>query len=319
MATTADQGTWTYNPNTKMTEFSPNKNWDPYTGQLASSPSVGEVGSARAFPLESSGSLASPTGVGSTQLSTSNQNTLTTTGGSNNIFVQPQPTVAPPKMPNLRDLQALQDSKQRKHLINQALKSYDELSAITQASGFQSAQNAGNVYSQRMQQAGINPTASGVVAAQARLPVYDQLAKIGTEKATTKLDATNKSNEIAANIATTIAGIKLNYSKTLADFNSQQAQYRIDLDKFNSTRLGQDQALNQSGSNNAAGLQLDRDKLDEQRRQFDSTFAAQQAALALAQKEKNKFQGYLGFTPTGGVLQPSQEYGTWLSQNKNAY
>lgn len=155
---------------------------------------------------------------------------------------------APPAAPNYAHLQALQDQVERKANIAAALKSYDALSASTQASGFQNAQNAGNVYANRLMQQGVNPLASGLVAAQARTQVYGQLDDINQQKQQTRLDASNKADALAAQIASTISGLQLSYSKSLADFNQQNSAYALDLNKFNANQFSnaQQQIPNQA-------------------------------------------------------------------------
>lgn len=146
------------------------------------------------------------------------------------------PLAPPPDKPNLKPLKNLRDQIERKKAIEAAMKEYEELEAATQATGFQTAQNAGNIYSQRLSQQGITPVASGVVAAQARLPIYRQLAEIGTEKERTRLDAVSRADTLAAQVATTIAQLQSSHAKTLADFNLQNTAYQLDLSKFNAAQ-----------------------------------------------------------------------------------
>lgn len=166
------------------------------------------------------------------------------TSGTSLLAAKPTPA-APPVAPNYSNLTNLLDQTQRQGAIKTAMSDYDALYASTQASGFQNANNAGNAYGTRLEQQGINPVASGVVAAQARLPIYKALGDITTQKDTTRLDAVNKSNALAAQIASTIAQIQLGYSKTLADFNIQNTQMELDLNKFNAS-----QGLNVINSSN---------------------------------------------------------------------
>lgn len=150
----------------------------------------------------------------------------------------------PPPAPNYGQLNQAYLATQRQGAINAAMKDYDALSASTQAQGFQSANNAGNIYANRLQQQGINPVASGVVAAQAKLPVYGQLAGITAQKEQTRLDATNKAQTLAAQISGQIAGLKQSYAGMLADYNSRIGGYDLDLNKFNASNYQYD-ALNQ--------------------------------------------------------------------------
>lgn len=147
------------------------------------------------------------------------------------VFPASGPAPAPP---DYTDLTSIEQGVKRKAAIAQAMKQYDDLSAATQASGFQSANNAGNVYANRLQQQGINPVASGVVAAQAKLPIYKQLADIGVQKETTQLDASNKADALAAQIASTIGQLKTSYANMLANFNTQQTGINLDYTRLQS-------------------------------------------------------------------------------------
>lgn len=161
-------------------------------------------------------------------------------------YSAPRPFYAPPPAPpDYSQLNAQYQNAQRQTSINQAMKDYDKLSASTQALGFQSANNAGSIYAQRLMQQGINPLASGVVAAQAKLPVYQQLAGINAQRDQTRLDATNKAQTLAAQIAGQIASLKQSYAGMLADYNSRIGGYDLDLNKFNAQSGFQQEQLDQ--------------------------------------------------------------------------
>lgn len=179
----------------------------------------------------------------------------------------------PPAAPNTAYLQSIQNQVQRKTAINSALKDYDQLYASTKAQGFQSANNAGNVYANRLLQSGVNPLASGVVAAQSKLPIYSQLAQINEQKDQTRLDATNKADSLAAQIASQIANIQLGYTKTLADYNSQQTGFNLDLQRLQST-------------DNLSRLQM-----QQQDRQFNQQLQASQLAQSQTKRAGSQVQG----------------------------
>lgn len=185
--------------------------------------------------LSSSFGLGAPSSSGSINFSSLNR------GGAPEASLPDLPFA--PTQPNLKPLKRLQNKIERQKAIEAAVKEYEELEAATQASGFQTAQNAGNIYSQRLMQQGISPVASGVVAAQARMPVFQQLAEIGTEKEKTKLDAISRSDALAAQIATSIASLKTSHAKTLADFNLQNVGYQLDLSKFNAAQRASKEEL----------------------------------------------------------------------------
>lgn len=143
----------------------------------------------------------------------------------------------PPSAPDLALLRQLAaERKKRQNIINLATKDFSDIEAATQAMGFQSAANASRSYANRNLQAGINPVASGVVEAQARMPVYGRMADIRSEKSKFLADSTLKADTLAAQIAETIGNIQLSYAKTLADYNASQTQYDLDLNKFNASQ-----------------------------------------------------------------------------------
>lgn len=148
------------------------------------------------------------------------------------------PTDLSPILSGQRDssvlgLQSLQKKVQQQSAIRKALSDYDALYASTKATGFQAADNAGTTYANRLMQAGVNPTASGVVTAQSKLPVYSALAQINQQKSATRLDAVQKADALAAQIASTIGSIQLNYSKTLADYNTSLNAQHLNAGEFN--------------------------------------------------------------------------------------
>lgn len=175
-------------------------------------------------------SFSFPTSLGSTS---TNFNTLTR-GNANPFAV---PTIGPPPiMPDISDLERLQEQRRRRKAIKEAEADFDALSASTRASGFQQADTAGNVYAQRLLQQGINPVASGVVTAQAKMPIFGKLNEIEAEKNKVSLDYGAKADEMAANIAKVIAEIQLSYSKSLADYNTTNAAFNLDLQKFDESK-----------------------------------------------------------------------------------
>jgi len=198
------------------------------------------------------GNMVAGSGSANNTINLNNQ-----TSSYSSFMAQPVKLPPPPAPPDYSNLQALQNKVERQKMIKQAMSQYDDLEASTKAMGSQAANNAGNVYANRLIQQGVNPVASGVVAAQAKLPVYNQLAEINTQKQTTRLDAVNKADSLAANIASTMANIQLGYSKMLADYNAQGAGYQLDYSKFNA---GQAQHAYEYGQNH----DLDKQKLAAQ-------------------------------------------------------
>lgn len=151
-----------------------------------------------------------------------------------------------PAAPDYAKLEAAGRTPQIDEALAKSMSDYDALSASTAAIGFQGANNAGNVYANRLMQQGINPVASGVVAAQAKLPVFKQLADINKEKSGLNVDTKVKAASLAANIAQTVAQLQMSYASTLADFNikkaglSQNAQELSATNDFRNASLGLD-------------------------------------------------------------------------------
>lgn len=213
------------------------------------------------------------------------------------IFAAPPAAPAAPAPPNYSNLENQLNAVQRQGAIKKAMANYDALAATTKAAGFQAASNAGSVYAQRLQQQGINPVASGVVAAQAKLPVYSALEGIEQQKDQTRLTAVNQSQQLAAQIANQIAGLQLNYSGMLADYNKANTGYNLDLNKFNAG-----QAFNQ------------------QQYQTDTYFKQQQLAAQAASMaasghgNQNNVGGVRpgfspGYIPNSGPIVPSTSNG----------
>lgn len=211
--------------------------------------------SPSARPLENDPTVSYATTLGSTTKQSSSSSKVNTTQIFPNLTF-PGASSSPPPPPDYSNLTAIQQEVRRKSAIAAAMKQYDELSAATQATGFQAANNAGNVYANRTMQSGINPVASGVVAAQARLPIYKQLADIGVQKEQTRLDATNKADSLAASIAANIGQLQMGYANMLADYNSKQTGYNLDLTKFNASLGNQQSEYQQDYALKAAQLAL---------------------------------------------------------------
>lgn len=231
------------------------------------------------------------------------------TSSSSGSSFHASPTEAPPApgMPNINPLKRQLEEARRKEAIEAAMKEYDALAASTQALGFQAAQNAGDTYAARLMQAGINPLSSGVVTAQAKMPVFQQVADINKEKEATRLDATNRADALASQIAGQIAQIRLGYAQTLADYNARIQGYNIDVSKFN------------------ASQDLSAAELAQRQSQFEAQLKLQQAAQAAAaggggNTAAGGLEGYIpgafpGYIPNAGPIIPSVGYPTSNGHN----
>lgn len=247
----------------------------------------GQVGTT-GFPLSQSNELDLG-GGGSSSSSSSSPNTVNFHPNDLSSLFMGQ------RNSSVGNLQNLLGRVNRGDAIKKALSDYDALYASTKASGFQAANNAGNTYANRLMQQGINPTASGVVTAQAKLPVYGALNQISQEKSATRLDAAQKSDALSAQIASMISNIQLSYSKTLADYNTSQNSQQLNAGEFNATA-----GFNTTNANRDYQLKL--------RQLLDNEKAAQQAAMLANQKAGGApgiVPNFGGYITNSGPLNPS--------------
>jgi hypothetical protein len=250
---------YTYYPNTPGGSVFPNVSAQILASQsqpTASSPAAAIQPIAAAPTAQFNPGSFGQAGVNSVNMSQS-------WSGGPGVTAQAPVRPAAPTAPNLKPLQSKLGQVNNKKEINAAMAEYDALSASTQAAGFQASQNAGNIYANRLMQQGINPVASGVVAAQAKMPVYGQLAQIGVQKEQTKLDFSSKADALAAQIAQSMAQLQLGYAQTLTDFNKSMFGYDLDLNKFNASQLSRANEFSQSYG-------LERDKFDWQKQQQEA-------------------------------------------------
>lgn len=218
-----DQGTWKWNAKTGMAEFTATPNTNPTPA------------GTMAIPNQAAFNMTGLGGTGSINLNT----LVSSTRPLNTVLAQPPKPPPTPTPPDYKNLNTQLSTVRRSTAIAQAMKEYDALAASTKAAGSQNANNAGTIYANRLMQQGVNPVSSGVVAAQAKLPLFQQLADINVAKQNTKLDATAKADALAAQIAQAIAGLQLGFTQTLADFNLKNTAYELDLNKFNAAQQTQ--------------------------------------------------------------------------------
>lgn len=178
---------------------------------------------------------------------------FTSSSTSSSGYFGPPPTVDFSRLENFSRVDDIDTA------IANSAKDYDELAASTQAMGFQGAAAAAKQYSGRLLQQGINPVAAGVVEAQSRLPVYQQLASIKKDKNAATLDATTKAASIQADIEKTLGNLRLGYANTIADYNYRQSTTNLETRKLNQSQQNSDRDFTlQQG-----GLDLQRRKLDQ--------------------------------------------------------
>lgn len=198
---------------------------------------------------------------------------------------------APPSAPDYTKLKELQSGDEINNALTEAMKHYDDSYASTQALGFQAASSAGKQYSGRLMQQGINPIASGVVEAQAKLPVYKQLHDIKRDQGNMKADFTVKAQSLAAQVAASLGNLQLGYANTLSDYNTRTAALRLQDQGQKADNYFKQAGLNQNQSQFNTSTSLDREKIKIQR-----DLAAAQIAQSQAQTQKltqeNSFSNY---------------------------
>lgn len=202
-----------------------------------------------------------------------------------------------PAPPDYAALKAAGHSDALDSALSKAMSDYDALSASTQAIGFQGAANAGSQYSNRLMQQGINPIASGVVAAQAKLPIFKQLEEINKDKNAAQLDTQVKAASLAANIAQTVAQLQMQYSSTLADFNIKKAGLAQSQEQItNQNAFQQGQLGIQKGQ-----LGVEQGKLQLGRDQLPYENALTAAKIGSLNAETNKTNRYFtGYSDSAG-------------------
>lgn len=235
--TTNEFGTWTYNPNSKMTEFTPPSN--QVSAQPASSSSI-TIPSINFGNSNGNGSFGvMPKTENKIQSSNSNGKSKSQNNAVSysNTTVTPRPVPPPPGPPNTAALEAARRAeKQRRAAIAQAAKDFDEYIGIVDMTGRQSAGNAAKTYANNLIGSGFSPTAGGVVAAQSRLPFMQQVGDLKNQKNAIVLDASNKADVIAAQVAQALAQVNLGYVNTLADYNIRSAGITTQTDQFNASQ-----------------------------------------------------------------------------------
>lgn len=192
---------------------------------------------------------------------------------------------AAPAAPDYTQLKQIGQGKDIQAALDAAMKIYDDSYASTQALGFQAASSAGKQYSGRLMQQGINPVASGVVEAQAKLPVYKQLHGIKQDQATTKADFAIKAQSLAAQVAQSIAQLQLGYSNTLADYNAKTASLRLQDQGQQADNFFKQAGLTQNQNQFNTTSAMERQKIEIQR-----AIAASQIANTTANTQGQQLQ-----------------------------
>lgn len=178
-----------------------------------------------------------------------------------------------PTAPDISELTAQYGFAPRLANTGKLGKAIDSQITNTRASSAQQAANAARAYSARLMQMGISPLASGVVEGQVRTAGNREVADLTVKKEELQQQARKDAAMMAANLSQAIAGIRNDYSKTLADYNLRNATMQQQNNQFN------------------AGLGLDAAK---------ANMAAQQAAAELAAKLSMQGSGSGGGGGRGG-------------------
>ena len=126
-------------------------------------------------------------------------------------------------------------------LANQVNARNNAISYQTSA-GTQAANNAASEYAARAQQEGGSTLGAGVVKAQSMLPVYAANAGLRTEAADLAAKTHQEALGLSMQVGNTIAGLRQNYLKSLADFAQGQQSLQQQQNQMISSNWNQSQA-----------------------------------------------------------------------------
>ncbi len=95
-------------------------------------------------------------------------------------------------------------------------------SALIRSSGAQAGSNAATAYARRNQQLGLDASAAGAVDAQVRLPYLRQASEVDLATQAADWERKLKAQSTAADIMGRMDSLRLDYAKTLEDFNQRE-------------------------------------------------------------------------------------------------
>lgn len=148
-------------------------------------------------------------------------------------YLSPGVEAPPPTAPDIHELTDQYGFAPQ--LARRRTKGIDDLILATRVGAAQSADNAAQGYSSRLQQLGFNPVSAGVVRAQVKRSGERPIADLTAQKDQMQYEARRDSATLAAQIANQIGSIRSAYSNTLADFNIRNAQLKQQNSQFNAS------------------------------------------------------------------------------------
>lgn len=151
--------------------------------------------------------------------------TGTGTGTDSSLSYSFKTPLSPPEEPDYSELENELSMIPGRFNPGRATASFDDSIAKTGAITGQLSENAANVYAQRLLRMGINPTAAGVVRAQTKLAGNRQVADMRLQRDQYQQQVKKEAATLSAQIAANLAQLRESYSRTLAEFNMQQASF----------------------------------------------------------------------------------------------
>lgn len=176
------------------------------------------------------------------------------------MTITPSPLPAP-DAPDMSELLAAYGGLPQMFNPRRLLRTIDSAISASRTETGQTGRNAARAYTNQLQNYGINSAgAAGVVEAQARRAGNENTRELMSERESLALQAKKEQASLQANIGSSLAGIRNDYIKTIADYNSKKATLQYNADAAN------------------AGNALSYDQLEQQRE-------IEEARLALAASE----------------------------------
>lgn len=195
-------------------------------------------------------------------------------GSSTEFSSSSSAPLSPPTAPDFSELEDQLTMIPSRFSPARATASYDRAIEGTQAITGQLANNAANIYAQRQMRLGINPVAAGAVRAQTQLAGNRQVNDMKLERDKYQQEVKGQAASLSAQISANLAQLRESYSRTLAEFNIQQA------------------SLHQKDSQFATTASLDERRLADMEKELE-------LKLSMGELEKNRLAKTIKEEPTG--------------------
>lgn len=172
-----------------------------------------------------------------------------------------------PDAPDMSELLATYEGLPRMFNPRAMLRTFDSAISESRTGTAQTGRNAATQYINSLRNLGVNTAGAGVVEAQARRAGNENTRALMSEREQLALQTKKEQAGIQASVASNLAGIRNDYVKTIADYNSKKASLQYQADASNAgTALSYDQLEQQRelealrlaiASGGAAGTGLD--------------------------------------------------------------